>query len=536
MEVADQAHNLYRSKATIAMNSVNKTMRFLVAFLLIIFQVHLNYGQTSLAKIDLEKGPYSVGFLHYTSADSSRTYSRIYDYSNEKIARPIPISIWYPSTQNVDSITSLRVLDYLQILKEEEEWENLPNEQILNWFYYANSPANQAHLKEKTNAYTDLEKAEGKYPLVVYAPSFQASSIENFALCEYLASEGFIVIASPSRGTETRWFGNKPEKEIETQARDVEFLIKKAMQLPNADPNKIAVMGFSFGGLSNVTAQMRNENIKAMVSLDGTERYQYALLKKSPFFDLNKLDVPYLHMAQKDIPEMVLKEDKIDSTLNTRFDLYDSLSLNRTYRLKFLDLTHAYFSTLGVLFEVRDTRQDKSDLEIMNAYKWVSILSLSFLKAYLLDDNMAKTTFKGQLEQISTNNKIISYQKKGQKGTAFTFNDFNDLAASKDYNGLWELYEQSKIKHPNLNLPEGSLNTLGLQLIFNSKTSNQGVNVFNLAIRLYPKSANLYDSLAEGFLYLGNHKKAIVNFKKSLDLNPHNQNAIDRLKSLTATP
>lgn len=141
----------------------------------------------------------------------------------------------------------MQVLDYLEILKEEEEWENLPNEQILNWFYYANNPANQAHIKENTKAYFGLKEAQGIFPLIIYSPSFQASSIENFAMCEYLASQGFIVIASPSRGTETRWFGNNLAKEVETQARDVEFLIKEAAYIPNSDLTKVAVMGFSFG-------------------------------------------------------------------------------------------------------------------------------------------------------------------------------------------------------------------------------------------------------------------------------------------------
>src|SRR5690606_16121557 len=147
-------------------------------------------------------GKYNVGFRHYTTADSTRTYSRIFDYTNKKIVRPIPVSIWYPSEQNVVNSEPLRVLDYLEMLKEEEEWEHLPNEQILNWFYYSNTPANQKHLVEQTTAYTKAEFAKGKFPVIVYAPSYPASSIENFALCEYLASHGFVVVSGPSRGTE----------------------------------------------------------------------------------------------------------------------------------------------------------------------------------------------------------------------------------------------------------------------------------------------------------------------------------------------
>src|SRR5690606_7046252 len=141
-------------------------------------------------------------------ADNTRTYSRAFEYTNKKIARPIPISLWYPSEQNAISAKPLQVLHYLEILKVEEEWEYLPNEQILNWFSYPNTPANQKHLAEPTTTYAKAGFAKGKFPVIVYAPSFQASSIENFALCEYLASHGFVVVSSPSRGTETHWFSN----------------------------------------------------------------------------------------------------------------------------------------------------------------------------------------------------------------------------------------------------------------------------------------------------------------------------------------
>ncbi|MBT8183182.1 MAG: alpha/beta hydrolase, partial [Eudoraea sp.] len=58
------------------------------------------------------------------------------------------------------------------------------------------------------------------------------------------------------------------------------------------------------------------------------------------------------------------------------------------------------------------------------------------------------------------------------------------------------------------------------------------INVLLLALHIYPKSANLYDSLAEAYLYKKDMKNAIANFKKSLVLNPENQNAIIKLIQL----
>ena len=514
------------------MNTYTKHMRILTITIFLLFQVHVSFGQTSLKKIGLDHGDYSVGFHHYLTTDSTRTYTRIYDWSTKSMLRPIPVSLWYPSDKKSNTAKPFKIQEYMDILKEEEEWEYLPNDQILNWFYYANTPSNQDHLTETTTAFPDIAPASGKFPVVIYAPSYQAASIENFALCEYLASHGYIVIASPSRGAENRFFEGGTGKDLETQARDIEFLSKEVLKRSNADPDRIATMGFSFGGLSNVLAQMRNHTFKAIVSLDGSIKYQYPTLKKSPFFDIEKVDVPFIHMSQKDIPEQVLKEDKIDPSLNHDFEFYDSLTNSKAYQLRFQHLTHSHFSTLGVLFEQRDARQDKSDAEIMASYRLVSRYTLHFLDAFLKNDAEGLAFMENSPTDNGIKNGLLTYTSKAPKKQAFTFQNFNDLAANQQYKHLRELYDTTLKKHPEMELPEGNLNNLGLQLIFNRKTSEQGIQVFLLATHIYPNSANLFDSLAEGYLYMNNTEKAIASFEKSLALNSENQNAIDRLKEL----
>jgi dienelactone hydrolase len=493
--------------------------------------VNQGYGQTSLKDIRLNYGPYPIGFTHKVISDPSRTYQKIYDYSTERIARPISVSVWYPAREGISATEPLKVLDYFRILKQEEEWEHLPDEQLLNWFYYQNTPTNQGHLQEKARAFRAPEFADGTFPVILYAPSFQASSVENFALCEYLASHGYLVISSPSRGSETRWFA-RAEKEIETQARDLEFLIAEALKYPVADGSGIAAMGFSFGGLAGVLTQMRNDRIKAFASLDGTERYQESVLKGSPFFDYGKLDVPYMHMAQKNIPDSVLAADGIPPELNTTFNLYDSITKSRAYRLKFHNLTHSYFSTMGVLFEKRDPRQDKSDPEIMESYRWVSIYAKTFFDAFLKGDDQALEFVNKAPSENGIPPGLISSKTKLPQTEPMGFEEFNDLAKRQQYENLNTLYESLLAKDPDLVLPENNLNTLGLQLVFDPEKGGEGIEILRFATERYPKSANLMDSLAEAYLFLGEEEKALECFKKSLELNPQNQNAIQRIKEL----
>jgi tetratricopeptide (TPR) repeat protein len=403
----------------------------------------------------------------------------------------------------------------------------------LDWFPYLwNTVGNKAHLSEKSTAFLNPTPLPGKFPVVVYASSYQASSIENFALLEYLASNGFVVISSPSRGTDTKWLEGGTTKDMETQSSDVGFLLREIHKHQYIDGDRIALMGFSFGGISNVITAMKNKKIDALVSLDGTERYNYPVLEKSPYFNLDRLNIPYVHFAQKDIPEAVLTSDELPASLNYEFQLYDSLKHSKSYSYKFHDLTHSYFSSFGVLFANRDDQQDKSDAKIMASYQLLSEHVLQFLKATLGNDEYAKTFIENSPGENGFPEGLLSKKMKSPVETEFDYKDFNDLLFNQDYQGSIPLYEEVLTKYPRLQLEEGMLNTLGLRLSFNPSKAEQGISVLLLALHIYPESANLYDSLGEAYFYKKDFQNAISSYRKSLELNPGNQNAIDRLKQL----
>ncbi|MFK7921463.1 MAG: serine hydrolase [Bacteroidia bacterium] len=56
--------------------------------------------------------------------------------------------------------------------------------------------------------------------------------------------------------------------------------------------------------------------------------------------------------------------------------------------------------------------------------------------------------------------------------------------------------------------------------------------VLRLGIEAFPEAFNLYDSYGEVLIKLGKKKKAIANYKKSIELNPDNENGIRMLKEL----
>ena len=66
---------------------------------------------------------------------------------------------------------------------------------------------------------------------------------------------------------------------------------------------------------------------------------------------------------------------------------------------------------------------------------------------------------------------------------------------------------------------ENELNLYGYQLL-GQGNQDKAIEIFILNTQRHPKSANTWDSLGEGYATKGDKKNAIVNFKKSLSMNP----------------
>jgi tetratricopeptide (TPR) repeat protein len=83
----------------------------------------------------------------------------------------------------------------------------------------------------------------------------------------------------------------------------------------------------------------------------------------------------------------------------------------------------------------------------------------------------------------------------------------------------------------NYDFRESELNTLGYQLLRMNKII-EAIEIFKLNVEAYPQSSNVYDSLGEAYMIQGNKEQAIMNYEKSLEINPENTNAVEMLKKL----
>lgn len=69
---------------------------------------------------------------------------------------------------------------------------------------------------------------------------------------------------------------------------------------------------------------------------------------------------------------------------------------------------------------------------------------------------------------------------------------------------------------------ENDLTIYGYQLLQGLGLHDKAIKVFRVATERFPKSANAWDSLGEGYAVRGDKENAVKSFRKALNLNPYN--------------
>lgn len=114
--------------------------------------------------------------------------------------------------------------------------------------------------------------------------------------------------------------------------------------------------------------------------------------------------------------------------------------------------------------------------------------------------------------KMSVANKMLDIIKKDGIATGLSF--FTENKDNNDYK-----------------VDENEMNLVGYDLLQSGYT-DKAISIFKLIITEFPNSFNAYDSYGEALMTLGQNKEAIKNYKKSLKLNPENENGIEMLKKL----
>lgn len=484
---------------------------------------------------DATPGPQAAGFRVVAQYDYSRVFQPRIDelgrpYPGER-ARPIQTLVWYPAAKSSDRTMTWG--DYVTLDATQVSFDQ-PRAVPVAADYFKTLVAPSGG--ERTRAIRDAQPVAGHFPVVIYAPSFTAWPWENAEFCEYLASWGYVVIASPGMGV--GYFSTHDLAGVEAQARDIGFLIGYAHSLSNADAGQLAVMGFSWGGLANLFAAATDDRIKALVDLDGSIRYWPGLVKAAGI-DPSRMTIPLLYFKSQDSIEM---QADLESAYPAAAgpSVLNAWTGGDFYSVEMLRIVHPEFSTIVYrnpdfwkyefdhLQSADFTREDG-----IRSYALVEAYTKAFLDYYLKQQPDGLKFLQAPPAEHGIPAHFLGLKTRPGRGRPFDFADFRAAVHGVGFDHVAPAYADARKTHPDFSLSSGDLRNWVGDLVRGGHPL-EGIAVAKFVLS-QEKSADSYDSLATAYLAAGQTADAIADFEQALATNPDDPNARSALAQLKAS-
>lgn len=342
-------------------------------------------------------GKYAVGFRVVEQYDRSRSFptETVAQNSSPNPGRPLQTLIWYPAIAG--ETQPMKVGDFEDLIARETSFGipalHGPSQDFVHAFMKGTE-------QDQTASYKDAKPESHKFPLIVYAPSVNAPAFENIEFCEYLASYGFVVIASPSMGAAIRHM-EVSSTDAQAQAADILFLLHFAKTLKNANTKQTAVVGYSWGATGALLAAAADRHLCAVVAFDGS--FRYAPVQA---VDLATYRIPLLFFSRGETP--FATPGLTDPTERANARILNGWVHGDLLQIRMLAISHIQFSSLfqrserfkseGGHFVPADySLQDGSE-----SYGWIARYTKEFLDSCLKHDRNAQAF----LMQDPTKNRV----------------------------------------------------------------------------------------------------------------------------------
>lgn len=478
---------------------------------------------------DLKPGPYHVGFRFDAMFDYSRTFATPkYNYEGVfqegERARPVNINIWFPAKKAANAVFMPYEAYFYPAVPAGEKVSD--QQKIIARTGVKNSPLAQTVTEEdfsklmamKTPVIADAVPADGPFPLIVIATGSNQFPTSQTIFCEYLASQGYVVALTRSRGQQ----GGMTNDLIgaEAQARDMEFIIAHMRSFPQVDKNKLGIAAVSFGGIAAATVAMRNTDVDAFLSMDSAigQGFGFAILFQSTFYDVRSLRSAVFHLGRSE-----------DTRKNVNF--INALSYGDSYIMDLNGVRNADFNSWGKLATIVPNFAPFTGPLTANSEKAHGIMArhaLKFFDAHVKRDEKAVAAFAAT---PATSELFVFTARKAQPAPP-SENELAGMVQNGRIDDVVEIYKKFKKTDPDMEVfQENTMNNLGYQLL-GQQRMDEAIEVFKLNVEAYPDSWNVYDSLGEAYAADGETDLAIKFYTIALEMNPDDQRIVGVLETL----
>jgi len=238
--------------------------------------------------------------------------------------------------------------------------------------------------------------------------------------------------------------------------------------------------------------------------------------------------------------EMIVGNESEKSFSNFYYSQTKDLNeVDKTYfqnGLKFLNTSNRK-ATLDYCGEAMSHFAQKKSI---NATQYSTIYDLNTLKirVYLFHDysefielDLADELKKGNHQTMIAD--LFSKESIGRK-YYLAFNNVDDPTLI-----FKEILGTENISEEELNKIDfaDDVNIIGYEWLKEMQNPEVAIKIFQYAVKLMPNNADLFDSLGEAYFENKDYKNSILNYKKSLKLDPNNDNAkkyISEINKLTS--
>jgi dienelactone hydrolase len=457
----------------------------------------------------LAPGQHAVGFRLLQDQDGARVVTG--GAADATHARPIRTYLWYPAAGA--GRTPPLTFGRYAALADDDVWPEEIAGEMRARLRYANGPLARslsaadfaALLARPMRAVSDAEPLAGPFPLLVIGLGLYYESPVTFAAtAEYLAGRGFVVATAPLVGTHTA-LPRLIVPDLETQIRDLEFVIGRTRQFSFVDTQRLGVVGFDQGGMAGVVLAMRNRGVDAFVSLDSGIQYPHdsGLPRSSPHYDPLALRVPWLHAASgADRPP---RDDAAKS-------LFDEAVHSERYWLRIADLEHADFTSYALVAGRREaagywtavTPERTTRHRAVTEYVW------HFFNAHMNGSDVSMALLDQALRDLPPD-AGMTLEFRAATAAPIDYDALvRKLIDGRGDEAIVELRALATSSPGDALLTEMSLGRLCISLLYTWNLAEQALPLAELALELYPTSGGAKALLADTHVALGNYGAAIV--------------------------
>jgi hypothetical protein len=345
--------------------------------------------------------------------------------------------------------------------------------------------------------------AAGQFPLIVGSLRRLSTTVTN----EYLASHGYVVAMSDGFEPDTSDAGVG----LETAVRDMELMVSELRELPYVDPARLAALGFSGSGFSQILFAMRHPDVDAVSDLESAifDDRVFWPLSRGWGYNLAAMHVPFLHTYSVPLSK---RENRFADFEGMRY------APRHHYLVDAPGIHHWDFALEGMAASTVLGVRGENGPRLKRVFETTNRYVLAFFNAYVKKDAAELAFLRRDPAANGAPAGLATIRELPAVEPAPSLQAFETLLNERGAEVAMRTFQAARARDPQAPLFNPvRLNRLGYNLLRARKTA-ESVAVFRAVVELTPTSANAHDSLAEALETAGEKAEALAVARKGLEL------------------